>query len=1422
MVKRWKERHRSHSGTSTLTDHPASTSRPTTATAVDSWTEYNNHALPKVVETAVLAAFSSDAFRDAVASMVEPTLSKQQEKLNQLKLANLNLESTLQTRLDELPSLLQPAIDHLTAVKIPNHEKELKGLAAEQSGCLRLLETFDGRMESLEIQVQDFESRMKALEDKVVSTDLRSAIRFGEISNELQDRNTTLSDRLWELEREVGGKIDGQQRRVVGLGEDVSKAIRKTQDQISALETIHAAKNDENSSFNSELMEKIEVMSKSLSKIDGMESGLRHDIDAVRVKVSSLDVSPLASYPRKLEAIERTISSLKNELETQGTLASLDSKLLSANNARLDAVASNVAQIGYLLESVKEAISDDEANQFHAEKLESLGSKIAELIGDVGTVQKHISSLETSTLTSHSTQLGDLSLGMARIEGNLKLLDTTPLSSQSETLGELRLTIGEIRANIDDRFSSQVESLNAIDEKISSLPGADGLDSILSKLDDSRMATSNEVESLSNAIGKILDVTVSTQDALSSQSTALETTSQALTALQIETSNSLKPFSSSLKDISSRIGLGNDTLSTLDRSFQDLIPRITSQGSDLAEMKRHTGISDIISGLKTAALTQAAASNTLYGKLAEIQESVQELHSSTMSELRHKNASILAEVQKSNTSHTEHAARLLEAKQSNDVHAKALEDGFTRFGAAAEESQICIKSLSTALDNVKDTNATYSTALEEIRDLTRSHSKSLIDLNTNAAEILSGQEKTISVAVKHTSAIAALQDSVPKKEVLETLQTNFCNVLDILEKHSSVLDGVSTAESISLLSGQMVGSRDVLASSTNIVQDEFKAMKSLLETNGPLGTHFVAENSKVREAVSGVLEEVRLNKTLMEEHSSSARTETTAIIEDMKTLKDLAQDSNDNAKVAEACLQSQLKSIAETGKKASSSISIISSLMETLKDGSASAQILESVENLRSLVEDQHNASLSPQILLMTKAIEEAITPLAKSMVDIQHSVQVVREDTLASLASSLLAVHETLSAVDGTVKDSEGTISKSIKEVQTAISEDIESKKSATDGLLADLEVLKASLATLTATIEEDMKAINCLVQANRQAIDKSHVELSDINQTVSRVGVDMNSLLNEKLPKIGEDIQAIDLSKLDTAAAETGRALTSVGNQLHELSQNSKGHDNLISELDGKLAQTNDLTSNEITKIQNALQALDNKLSQSSQEVTKAQNLLQSNTAILGNIKSELLSNNVSTTSTLATLSTNVSSISSELNTVAPAVRINSAAISRVDRAVLETGAQVKSVVLDGNSKISRELEQALEQLDESLHDSGTRIMGISDFDLPRLEETVKGLEGMVERTMAGNLKATRRNRDALSVIGARVVGTQRKFDEMVEAHGEWEDGGRSMEGSGVLSGGGRPEHRRLGSSRFRAPSNASSGKDVGGTGLKASSHV
>jgi chromosome segregation ATPase len=1526
MIRRWKER-RAASGTTTLAESSATVSRPVTAD--DSWKEYSNHALPKIMEAAVVAAFSSDNFRDAVASMVDPAFSKQHDKLNQLKLANLNLESTLQTRLDELPSLLQPAIDHMTSIKVATHDKELEKVLAGQDGCLHLLELFGEKIGGLEEQLQGFDGRMKALEEKVVNADLRSAIRFGEISNELQDRNATLNDRLWELEREVGGKVDGQQRRIVSLGEDLGKAIRKTQEKISDLEALQSSQK-EGSDLNEELLEKIEKMGKSLTKIDSLESSLRRDIHAVSTKVSSLDTSSLESYPRRLEAIERALSGLKDEIGTQGTLASLDSKLLSANNARLDTVASNVTKLGFMLESVKEDISDNEPAQVHTEKLDSFDVKMAELLSSVGDVQKHVGSLDTSALTSHSERLGDLASTMTGIESHLKHIDTTPLSSYSETLFEIKSTIAGMRDNIDGKFSSQAETFHSIEEKISSLPESAKVDSILASLETTQEATSNGFESLSNTAGKILDITGSTRDAFASQSKTLENTSQALAAFQTETSDYLKALSIKLDKLNSHMDFGTDetlssTLANMSEVADEFMSMVSSQGSETS-----TALAKIMLAAETSGSIQAEAmkalGEALGGGIDEIQTNMQELHDSTMSEIRHKNASILAEVQKSNASHAEHATQFDEVKVSADAHMRALEVGLSNLGTVGKESRTHLDSISASLDAARATNEARAAALEELRNFHQKHSISFDQLHATSIQLLEGQEKSIPLAETHGSAIATLQESVSKKEDLETLQTHLGTILEMLGKHSTALASVSTSDSISSLTKQISESRDLIAFKTDTVQGEVMSVKSLLGAQDSFKNEMLIENNKVRESVAKILKEVRSNKSFMEEHLSTARTEGVAIIDGIIGLKTLAEDSKisselahvkglvqnvkDNAKIADAALQPQLQAIINNSDNASKSLAKILDSFESLEDHSATKSVLETIASLRALVQDidVNLASVTPEILIGTKAIEHALLSHSRTITEMNHHIQAVKDDPTTSLilteigtvketalgnATSLLAVNDSLSAIGGKIKDSEDAISKSIQEMYTGISEDSGSQKAGSDALAADLKRLETVLGTSTKELQENVKVIDALVRANGQAIGTSHSKLSDVHTAVSRIGTDMASIQTEHLPKLSQDIRGIDLSKLNTAASSTEKALASITTTLDELSQLSKGQDVLLSSMDGKIVQANDLASTSITNLQSSLQSLDTTLTKSTlstakthglleshttildtinssldatlikstQSATKTHNLLQSHTPLLESVKSSLDTSftqstqsatkthalleahtpvletirssletgSASTTATISALSSTLDTISTELSTIAPAVRINSAAISRVDRAVLETGAQIKSVVLDGSAKTSREIDAALEQIDESLHDSNTRLMGMSDFELPRIEQGIKELENLMERELDGGLRETRRNGTRLGVIGAKVLGTKKLFDELVDAHAHREDGGgsagRSVEGSAVLGhvggtgsiGHGRGEFRRLGSSRFRSHSNASSGKETSGSGVK-----
>jgi hypothetical protein len=211
-------------------------------------------------------------------------------------------------------------------------------------------------------------------------------------------------------------------------------------------------------------------------------------------------------------------------------------------------------------------------------------------------------------------------------------------------------------------------------------------------------------------VGDIFNMTASTQDALSSNSNTLDTTSQVLAAFQTETASRLEPLSSSLEDIGSRISLGNGAFSTLEKGIQDLSSKISTQGSDLGEMKRSTAISaaDIVATLKT----QEAGLEALNENLMGINKSMDEIHGSTMSEIRHKSATILARVEQCNTSYSEHAASFNEVKQFSDTFGKALEEGFASLAVSGKKSQSVIESISTTLEEAKHTHAEHSTTLK--------------------------------------------------------------------------------------------------------------------------------------------------------------------------------------------------------------------------------------------------------------------------------------------------------------------------------------------------------------------------------------------------------------------------------------------------------------------------------------------------------------------------------------------------------------------------------------------------------------------------------------------------------------------------------------------------------------------------------------
>ncbi|KAH7348867.1 hypothetical protein BKA65DRAFT_384124, partial [Rhexocercosporidium sp. MPI-PUGE-AT-0058] len=210
----WKEkRQSSHSGI-------PHASRPQTAFP---WNPDADRDLSKIVEAAVLSAFESTAFKIAVASQVDPAFTRHQEKLNQIKATGLNLESVLQGHFGGLKAGHQTLERRIDELRIPDYREELNEIISGQG---KFLKTFESRVSAIESRLEDLDRKTSDLDESVVNADLRSAIRFGEISNELQDRNTTLNNSIWEVQRELGKKVDALQRRVVGACEEMGKVVR--------------------------------------------------------------------------------------------------------------------------------------------------------------------------------------------------------------------------------------------------------------------------------------------------------------------------------------------------------------------------------------------------------------------------------------------------------------------------------------------------------------------------------------------------------------------------------------------------------------------------------------------------------------------------------------------------------------------------------------------------------------------------------------------------------------------------------------------------------------------------------------------------------------------------------------------------------------------------------------------------------------------------------------------------------------------------------------------------------------------------------------------------------------------------------------------------------------------------------------------
>lgn len=631
VLNRWKK-NRAQSGISTNSAPPGANgtnARPTTSGGLNSWTEYtprSEEPLQKSIEEAVLNVLNSEVFRNVIAAQIDPvaaTLSRQQEKLNALKASTLNLESSFSAA--NIKSTLDPALKPISQLidDVPSTEDDIESLVEGQKKILEFLKSLDERLNGLDSKFEEFGEKITSLDGEIGNADLRSAIRFGELSNELQDRNKILGERLWSVEGDLGKKIDGSHRKLVGLVEDLGKSSRNVINKVSSMEfdssSSNSSKLDEMLNENFQMVDRMESLKKSVSKLEesqkniqSTEKGLARNIQEVRDIVSSLNTSSLEHHSKRLDDIERSIITVRKELEGQGHLASIDSKLLSTNTSRLSNIVEQVTKITEIVESVSEHVSanDQSIHISNSEKLETLSSTTATVKDSIDRVEQHVKTLNTSQLDSHRDKLTMIASMMTSFAESMAGIQDGVSKSTSALLpnnevprfDDLANRLSDMRAELDARLEAQSNSLEDIHKQTVLPIDTKKLDEIATLLNNLQSA------SLSDSLATLL----------ASHSNKLDTISNHLSSFSSGTETTLKTVTISLETIDQHVDNGTATGRENIKGLHSLLERfgtsLDNQDVILRDIKQN-GAKDpeVIQALEAIQNIQSSIGTDLHG-----------------------------------------------------------------------------------------------------------------------------------------------------------------------------------------------------------------------------------------------------------------------------------------------------------------------------------------------------------------------------------------------------------------------------------------------------------------------------------------------------------------------------------------------------------------------------------------------------------------------------------------------------------------------------------------------------------------------------------------------------------------------------------------------------------------------------------------
>ncbi|KAI9048849.1 hypothetical protein LZ554_006707 [Drepanopeziza brunnea f. sp. 'monogermtubi'] len=1112
-----EKRQTSHSGLSTA-------KRPATAAGAFPWAD--DRDISKLVERAVLAAFESDAFKIAVASQIDPAIAKTQEKLGQIRTANLNLDSALQAHIEDVPTLLHPIQDHLTSLVIPDyaqdlealgggqkrleaqvndlvipdHGKELNEIASAQS---QLLTTMESRFESLGSRMDDLDRRLGEINEAAVNADLRTAIRFGEISNELQDRNTTLGDRVWGVERELGKKVDALQRKVVAACEDVGRSVRNNHEVV---ETMRAKLEED---------DVLAAVSKANSRAEFSEKAFRRSITAIHDKVSALDTSAISTQTARLEVIERGVSDFRKEAEAARNLASISSKFLSANTSKLDTIAAAVGKMQIMVESTNEtcqvvsesqeqnaeSIKEDvEAVRMHVRSLDNLAVTHARRLSETSSMFTRVETALTGSNANTISKLEDLESTISRVEDGLKPLSahTAKLDNLQTNmaivvrdvkphkglLDDLASTISELRSNVDSAFTSHTESLDTIQQKVYDTSSLDQLTSSLSDVKASierKLASSLEssskstVEQINSQIGA---VDLKLQAKLKSVAEDANLRAEKIDASTVEVLDEVRSTKAFLKT-------ENADRSEQFRSTRELIKASQAAHSNEAKAIRHM-LQEVQEASKEDEILLQIESwtQTCVAKQAAEVASVKELlHSSRereetwhklITEVGEKNSEI-SELLRSGKFESSSTTRELAGLKS------MLENGAIRSKETDSNTELVLQSLQAGIEQIKD-----STTLSTIEELVVQNGISLA--NSHEAilaidkEVKSGEEN-IRLAVR---------------EVQTALAKNLLDAAASITSSNS--DGVADLKAD-------LGSK--ISISTNVLRADFKSIDLSSTTTAV---------EALKDEISSSLQAAHSDRVLIaDDIKSSVSTAIDTLVTDVRDFGNVhSRELQENGAV--------LLHIEEAAKTNATSLAAdLASIQKAVGPVSEAAEdialLLAAVEKL-----DQTSESNTTSLMTVQESVLSTNTRLDAVSGDLQTAIDTSGSRTMAAVDAGFSGVQELRNSGEEQVARLRGDIEKVFEKASDETSKCYESMKLDISGLA---ESAKRDNADLKSTVVAGLEVVKSQIIDMGQGIDtRLEKTYGGTNKALETIILDVSSL-KESSPR--EDSTTMMLSSFE-----------------------------------------------------------------------------------------------------------------------------------------------------------------------------------------------------------------------------------------------------------------------------------------------------